>query len=214
MKLLLTSEGITNKSIKKSLRSLLGKDFSESKVLFVPTAANYEGGDKSGLIDNYLQFIDLKWASFDILDIAAVSSSYFTSRLRTVDALGVGGGDPEFLMQKISEKFTNDEFKELIRDKVYVGISSGSMILAQKIAENGLADLYNYPQDNWNIPALGIVPFCIIPHYLDATLKKLNKEKIQKLKRTVKHYAICDQSAICIDSDKIEIVSEGEWFEL
>ena len=40
MKLLLTSGGITNKSIAKSLQKLLGKLFSKSKLVFIPTAPN------------------------------------------------------------------------------------------------------------------------------------------------------------------------------
>jgi len=38
MKLLLTSVGISNTSIRKELIDLLGKPIKESKALFVPTA--------------------------------------------------------------------------------------------------------------------------------------------------------------------------------
>jgi len=49
MKLLLTSAGISNKSIHNALVDLLGKPVSESTALFVPTAiyALPGGGDKA-----------------------------------------------------------------------------------------------------------------------------------------------------------------------
>src|SRR5688572_5378525 len=66
MKLLLTSAGISNKSIRNALVDLLGKPISESSALFVPTAiyAITNGADLSrGLISGTLgdPFCDLGW---------------------------------------------------------------------------------------------------------------------------------------------------------
>ncbi|HSY61296.1 MAG TPA: hypothetical protein VK796_05435, partial [Cytophaga sp.] len=45
MKLLLTSAGITNKSIRNALTDLLGKPIEESKALFIPTGVYpFSGG--------------------------------------------------------------------------------------------------------------------------------------------------------------------------
>ncbi len=46
MKLLLTSAGITNDAIAGSLAELTGKPFTELDLVFIPSAANAEGGDK------------------------------------------------------------------------------------------------------------------------------------------------------------------------
>ena len=40
MKLLLTSNGVTNAAIRQALRELLGRPFSESRAVFIPTAAH------------------------------------------------------------------------------------------------------------------------------------------------------------------------------
>jgi dipeptidase E len=55
MKFLLTSAGITNKSIEKAMIELVGKPISETSILFVPTAANTIPGDKSWLTKNIEQ---------------------------------------------------------------------------------------------------------------------------------------------------------------
>ena len=43
MKLLLTSAGISNKTIEDELKRLLGRELEGLKVLFCTTASNYEG---------------------------------------------------------------------------------------------------------------------------------------------------------------------------
>ena len=53
MKLLLTSAGITNESLKKALLDLVGKEVSKTKIAIVPTASNMEEGDKDWLINDY-----------------------------------------------------------------------------------------------------------------------------------------------------------------
>jgi peptidase E len=52
MKLLLTSNGLSNDSIAKAFAELIGKDPKDAKVAFIPTASNLERGNKSWLIDD------------------------------------------------------------------------------------------------------------------------------------------------------------------
>ena len=56
MKLLLTSGGISNKSIENELKRLINKkDFNNVKMLYCITASNYDGGNMSDwLIDDLI----------------------------------------------------------------------------------------------------------------------------------------------------------------
>jgi dipeptidase E len=47
MKILLTSGGITNDSIKTALFDLVGKKPEDASLVFIPTASNIEKCDKS-----------------------------------------------------------------------------------------------------------------------------------------------------------------------
>ena len=49
MKLLLTSGGITNKSIAQALFGLVGKKPEDASLVFISTASNVEKGDKKPL---------------------------------------------------------------------------------------------------------------------------------------------------------------------
>lgn len=72
MKLLLTSGGITNKSIADALFSLTGKNPEDTTVVFIPTAANVEKGDKGWFINDLLNLNKLNFKSMEITDISAV----------------------------------------------------------------------------------------------------------------------------------------------
>ncbi len=56
MKILLTSGGITNESIKTALFDLVGKNPEDTSLTFIPTASNMEQGDKSWLINDLINF--------------------------------------------------------------------------------------------------------------------------------------------------------------
>ena len=78
MKLLLTSGGISNKSIENELKRLINKkDFNNVKMLYCITASNYDGGNMSDwLIDDLIYF---KNAGFeiDICDINGINKEKF-----------------------------------------------------------------------------------------------------------------------------------------
>ena len=54
MKLLLTSGGLTNKSIEKALFELVGKKPKDTTLCFIPTASNVEMEDKDWFINDLI----------------------------------------------------------------------------------------------------------------------------------------------------------------
>lgn len=71
MKLLLTSNGITNVSLARSLRKLLGKPFNETNLVFIPTAANINPRNKTWLIRDLENLRALDFKEIDIVNIDA-----------------------------------------------------------------------------------------------------------------------------------------------
>jgi len=80
MKLLLTSAGITNESLKKALLDLVGKEVSKTKIAIVPTASNMEEGDKDWLINDYQNLKKIGFEEIDIVDYAATYFVYMSMK--------------------------------------------------------------------------------------------------------------------------------------
>lgn len=214
MKLLLTSSGITNKSIENALSDLLGKPYGKASVTFIPTAANVEKGDKSWLVDDMYNVRKLDFASFDIVDISAVSKDIWLPSIESADILVFGGGNVNYLLDWIEKSGLKDHLPKLLETKVYVGISAGSMVTASNVSLTSSGILYYEDTGNFeNRKGLGYVQFEIRPHLNSQWFPKVRHDYLGKLAKETSStfYAIDDNTAIKIINDRVSVITEGKW---
>jgi dipeptidase E len=225
VKLLLTSSGISNPSIHEALVELLGKPIAESSALCIPTAAY---GTGSGGASMAYQFISgsafspmcgLGWKSLGVLELTALPSikeEYWVSIVQEADALLVWGGDVLYLCHWMRQSGLADILPSL-RETVYVGVSSGSMVLTPNFGE-AYDDWFCREPPASDLPigddrALGLVDFSLFPH-LDregSPQNSLANAEKWAAGRPVPTYAIDDQSAIKVTDEAVDVVSEGHW---
>ena len=217
MKLLLTSAGIKNTSIRNALVGLLGKPIAESSALCIPTASygHPEGGPAAawGFITGQgrTPLCELGWKSLGVLELTALPSideEQWVPLVQAADALLVGGGDALYLCHWMRQSGVADLLPSL-REAVYVGVSGGSMVMAPNIGE-GFA--------HWKPPtggdkALGVVDFSMFPHLDHENMPENSMARAEKWAASVPvpGYAIDDQTAIKVTGGTVEVVSEGHW---
>lgn len=213
MKLLLTSGGLENDSMIRALRELVGKDFSEATLVFIPTAANVEEGDKWWLIGDLAKCKELGFKEVDIVDIAAVPREIWQKRLENADVIMVGGGNTSYLMRQMKQSGLAEVLSELLNMRVYVGISAGSMVAAPKLKEKKMQRLYDEPivDDDVN-EGLGLVDFLVVPH-MNSPFFPRAAELIDEVAKDIEIplYAIDDQTAVQVVDGHVTVVSEGAW---
>jgi dipeptidase E len=216
MKLLLTSAGISNTSIRNALVELLGKPIAEASALFIPTAIYGipNGGDIvrrviCGTLGD--PFCELGWKSLGLLELTALPSikkELWIDMLQETDALLVGGGDCQYLTYWMRQSGLAALLPSLLHKIVYVGLSAGSMIMTRFGTTYGNHTL---PMDSDK--SLNIVDFALHPHLDHEWFPNNSMVSIEKLAATipVPSYAIDDQTAIKVTNGTIEVVSEGHW---
>jgi dipeptidase E len=211
MKLLLTSAGITNKSITDALSELLAKPFSESNLVFIPTAANVEEGDKDWLIDNLYQCKSFGFKSIDIVDIA-LPKEVWQGRLEPADILLFGGGNTFYLAEQLEKAGLKSSILELLKTKVYVGISAGAQVASDKILVSS-TQLFQDEDKRQAVEALGLVNFQFRPHLNSPYFPNVNKDVLTRVASEIKvpMYVLDDQSALKVVNGQVEVVSEGEY---
>ena len=138
MKLLLTSGGVTNPSIRAALIDLLGKPVEESSALCIPTAMwghpLVGPGVRawrfiSGASENPM--VDLGWKSVGVLELTALPSidtDLWVPLVREADALLVAGGDVLYLSHWMRQSGLADLLPSL-SETVWVGLSAGSLVM-------------------------------------------------------------------------------------
>ena len=225
MKLLLTSGGIKNASIRDALVELLGKPIAESTALFVPTAIYpFPGGAEmawnaiSGNSPSPL--CDLGWKSVGVLELTAlptIQRESWVPALREADALLVFGGDVLYLRHWMQASGLADLLPSL-SDTVYVGVSAGSIVLTPYNCDaefnlNFVPEGSDMGEDAG--AGLGLVDFVLRVHldragegFEDSTTAEVEKWAAGIPAPT---YAIDDETAIKVTDETVEVVSEGNW---
>lgn len=217
MKLLLTSAGISNTSIAQALFDLVGKKLAEISLVFVPTASNMEMGDKTWLIDDLINLKKLDLKSIDIADISAVEKSVWLSKFEAADVLYFEGGSTYHLMEWITKSGLQEMLPELLKTKVFVGVSAGSMVACKDLSLKISQIVYEEDLDKTeDMLGLGYVDFYILPHLNSEYFTKVREEHIREstMGMTEKIYALDDQSAVKVVDGKAEVVSEGRYVEI
>jgi dipeptidase E len=218
MKLLLTSGGVTNESIRARLVELLGKPISESSALFVPTAqwgqpaCSPESVWKSaaGRWPGNDALVDLGWKSVGILELTALPSigrERWEPWVREADVLLVDGGEAVYLAQWIRDSRLA-ELLPALTETVWVGVSAGSMALTPRIGTE-FVDWKPGESD----ATLGLVDFSIFPHldYPGWSDNTLDAARDWATRIPTRAYAIDDQTAISVVDGTVDIISEGHW---
>ncbi|OGN09531.1 MAG: hypothetical protein A3C61_02540 [Candidatus Yanofskybacteria bacterium RIFCSPHIGHO2_02_FULL_39_10] len=214
MKLLLTSGGIINKSIADAFFDLVGKKPEDISLVFIPTASNIEKGNKDWLINDLINLKNLNLKEIDIADISAIDKSLWLPRMEEADVLFFEGGNSYHLMEWLNKSGLKEILPELLRTKVYVGLSAGSMVTGKDLALIQSQILYG---EDWerkeDMTGLNFVDFYFFPH-LNSPHFNLRKEDV--IRDAVKDidgkvYAMDDNSALKIIDGEVEIISEGKY---
>ena len=228
MKLLLTSGGVRNPTIENTLAELLGKPIAEANALCIPTAS-YGTQDPTSMAYRFISgtapspLSELGWNSLGVLELTALPSmkeALWVPKVHEADALLVWGGDVMYLCYWLRQSGLADLLPSLTNETVYVGVSSGSMVLTPNFGE---------PYDDWfcreptTIPAtdlpaaddrgLGLVDFSLFPHvdHPRSPANSMDNAERWAAGRTVPTYAIDDDTAIKVVDGTVEVISEGHW---
>jgi dipeptidase E len=218
VKLLLTSGGVTNASIRQSLVDLLGKPIAESSALCIPTALY--GHPRVGPGARAWQFasgtsenpmVDLGWRSMGLLELTALPSidkDLWVPLVRETDALLVAGGDVLYLCHWMRESGLVELLPSL-SETVWVGLSAGSMVMTPQVGE----DFIQWRPPSGDETTLGLVDFSICPHLVPDGGPGNSMAEAEQWAAGIPGpaYALDDQSAIKVVDDTVEVVSEGHW---
>lgn len=199
-KLLLTSDGFSNKKISDRFFELVDKKPSEIKVLFIPTASRYEDELKYvKLSENELVSLGIIKENVTWLDIEDVEKA---GELKNYDVVYVCGGNTFFLMKKLIDTGLDKKIIEMIdAGKVYVGVSAGSVIAGPDISIAGPFDENDVGLQS--MAGLGLTEKIVSPHY-----QRKEKQIIEDFKSKLPYEIVplCDGQAYLEADGVISII--------
>ncbi|TPG13922.1 Type 1 glutamine amidotransferase-like domain-containing protein [Pedococcus bigeumensis] len=209
MKLLLTSGGVTNTSIRDALVDLLGKPIADSTALCIPTAQWGHPMCGPASVRGFVSgMTSLGWKSLGVLELTALPSIGEERRVpwvREADVLLVDGGDTTYLCHWMRQSGLAQLLPSL-PETVWVGVSAGSMAMTPRIGAY-FVEWPSAPDDR----TLGVVEFSIFPHLDVFPGNTMAEAEPWAAEIAGPAYAIDDQTAIKVDNGTVEVVTEGHW---
>ena len=219
MKFLLTSGGISNKTIEDELKNLIGKDFKGLKMLFCTTASNYEGGEMNDwLIDDLEKFKNLGF-KIDVCDINGISKENFLPRFEWADVFYFEGGNTQWLRDCIKKSGLEENLLRLLETRIWIGASAGSCVLCPTVC-NSCQNLFDENISGFPRDGLGFVDFQFVPHLNNEDFPKINFENLENASKNLREidgkklYIVDDNGAVSVNNENVKIISEGKWFKI
>jgi len=213
MRLLLTSGGIENSSIKHALVGMLDKPIVECDALFIPTAQYGHPACTPPMVWQSVAGAgmgSLGWKSVGVLELTALSSiaeDRWVPCVREADVLLTYGGEATYLCHWMRESGLANLLPSL-GEPVWVGMSAGSMVMTPRIGDR----FVEWPLTSGD-ETLVIVDFSIFPHLNYPGWANNTLDSARRWAETIPGpaYAIDDDTAISVVDGVVEVVSEGHW---
>ena len=219
MRMLLTSNGVQEGPVTDALVELLGKPLAECRTVAVIDAMLPFPGDKTMMLEHLQQYRALGWAECDILTLFSGPPSGIESRLRSADVIFCYGGTNHWLAHAWRESGLAPVLGELLDEKVYIGLSAGSMIFSRlhAAAVEALDDLDEVEMLQLDSvgPALPLFDWFFVAHLGSAYFSHSTDEWAQQTAARLGGpvWFLSDGSALLVrdPAEDPEVVSDGHW---
>lgn len=211
MKLLLASQGFLTREIANEVQAVVGKNLNEINIAIVNESYLELDRDKDKRwvikeLDCLEKYIG---GRIDFIDFKRLSKDEISKRIEQADLIYFVGGKQNVLARIIREYDLKDIIDKMIKNKVVMGTSAGSIIWGKQIE----SEIYFKERYNKNVKDIvdrdyGIVDFNIIPHYLRKGREKWNQEFLSRTLKDEKFpiYAINDNQMISYVDGKIRFI--------
>jgi len=197
---LLTSAGFFDNdenprtAIINKFASMLGKPYEETKVLFVPTAALIPGDANPAYVQlcmNDLLLLGIPRANIFTYDI---DGSLAEQDAMTFDVIFFTGGNTPYLAKRVRETNFDEIIKKMVyANKVYVGISAGSMLAMVDFNVDKLVE--SNPKE---FTGLGLINIYFTVHCLPETTSRNDLP--------LPHIPLTDEQALAVSWNGYELI--------
>src|SRR5829696_1844794 len=220
MRLLMTSAGLANDSIRNALLELLGRPLSECRAVYVPTAIYALPSGPTDGLEMARYVADMGWQEAGLIELTALPSieeEHWLPAFQAADAIIVGGGNGPYLAYWFERSGLAARMPVALEEKVYIGVSAGSCLLTpgwnfdkERLERDGsyYDDEYDErtPKGFGSAFTLDVVPFGFRPHLNADYFPQADLALMERAAARVDYplYAVDDETAITVVDGHVE----------
>jgi dipeptidase E len=216
MKAILTSTNLVEVDGGVELaEKMTGKPRDEINIAVINEASAMEFGDHRFVIDTLKDLAAVFGGNIEIVHLLALPPEQIQNRMNAADMIFVLGGNTEWLARVFDKTGFGAMLPQLLRNKLYVGSSAGSMILGHlpsyKNQDEGYGQADHFGVEKY----LDLLDFSILPHFHAPYMNNQGDDWVIAESRAVSYpiYAISDQAAVVVNGDGISVIG-GDYTRL
>lgn len=204
MKLVLCSEGFHTANTVKACVELCGKTQDKISLAIINEAYAVEIGDKRWVLDNLNDAAKNFSAEVDIINLLALPIKDIVARISSKDVMFVVGGNTDYLMHVFNRSGFTKLLPELLKSKVYVGSSAGSMVMGKRVFGEAYHRIYGERDDYGVTEYMGLVNLAIKPHMNSRSFPNNKPTILEEVASNMGFpvYGLEDDSAIVVNGDQ------------
>jgi len=204
MKLLLTSTGLTNESVKKFFISRF--DALDNKTACIVTSGRNE--EEQFYIDGSIK--ELESLGIKVVEFNVAKHESFVN-FPLFDIYYICGGNTFYILDRMRKTGVDKILINAVKKgKFYLGVSAGSIIPGPDIEVAGLGDPNDVNLED--LTGLKIVPYIITPHYNQK--EESDMEAFKEKRKGEQVIALTDDQAIFVEDGKmvLKILGSGTFY--
>jgi dipeptidase E len=210
MKLVLCSEGFYTPNSVQACVELVGKPQDKISVAIINEAYAVENGDKYWVLDNLNDVAKNFQGGIDIVNLLALPLNKVEENIMKRDVIFVIGGYTDYLMSVFNKTGFSQLLPELLKTKVYVGSSAGSMVAGKRLSTKAHKIMYGERETYGTDKFLELVDVALMPH-LDSPHFPNRKESLLEAAKEYPGlvYGLRDDSALVVNGAKQELIGSA-----
>ncbi len=149
------------------------------------------------------------------MNIQVLSQEEIIDRIANRDVIYVVGGHTDYLMSVFVKTKFVQLLLNLLKDKVYVGSSAGSVVIGNRVSDDLYQSIYGEDNTYGTSEYLKLVDFAIKPHL---NTPNWEKSKLERVVEASKRYAgtiygLSDKSAYVVNGNQTYVVGK-DWAKI
>lgn len=205
MKLVLCSEGFHTQNTVQACVDLVGKPQDEIKVAVINEGYAPEENDKRWVLHNLSCVADNFPGFFDIVNLLALPINEVEERIEKCDVIFVVGGNTDYLMHVFQKTGLDKLLPKLLKTKVYVGSSAGSIVMGKRPSTKEYLEAFGREKDFGTTRYLEFVDLAIRPHMDSSDEPKRREDVLRKTSKGLGFpvYGLRDDAAIVVKDNEL-----------
>jgi len=211
MKAILASHDITMvKGGIETVEKMTSKSRKDINVAIINEAAAVEFGDQRWAVNLLTNIATNFGGNIEFVHLLAIPLEKIRERIAAADMVLVVGGSADWQKVVFEKSGFATIVPEVLKEKLYIGSSAGSMILGHRPSDKIYGQLYGRIVPDLGVKNfLDIFDFSILPHLYEDEVGVREEWAIEESKAvTYPVYALSDKAAIVVDGDEISVIGE------